>query len=130
MRKKIFGSALSFVSVCGYVHVASAAVCKVNGEIVPCDQIGEKLSAAFAAMTIGMVIMGIVFLGGMIALTVFWIMMIIDAAKNEKESELIAWILVLVFVQILGAIIYYFVRKRPRDRQMALAQGNSFKEKI
>ncbi|MCX6708688.1 MAG: PLDc N-terminal domain-containing protein [Candidatus Woesearchaeota archaeon] len=45
---------------------------------------------------------------------VFWIWMIIDCAKRKglSDSERIAWILVLVFLQVLGAAIYYFAVKR------------------
>lgn len=45
---------------------------------------------------------------------VFWILMIIDAAQRKglSDGERIAWILVLVFIGIIGAIIYYFAVKR------------------
>ncbi|PID52130.1 MAG: hypothetical protein CR972_03685 [Candidatus Moraniibacteriota bacterium] len=49
--------------------------------------------------------------------TVLWIWMIIDAAKNEKNDDLLVWILILVFLQFIGAVVYYFVRKRPRDQK-------------
>lgn len=41
---------------------------------------------------------------------VFWIMMIVDCAKRDfkGDSEKIVWILVLVFLGIIGALIYYF----------------------
>jgi prolipoprotein diacylglyceryltransferase len=67
------------------------------------------------AFLLPMLVIGL-FFAAMIALTVFWILMIIDAAKNEKDNDLVAWIVILVFLQCLGAVIYYFVRKRPRDR--------------
>jgi len=49
---------------------------------------------------------------------VFWILMIIDAAqrKSLSDGERIAWILVLVFVGIIGAIIYYFAVKKGKKR--------------
>ncbi|MBI4146839.1 PLDc N-terminal domain-containing protein [Candidatus Woesearchaeota archaeon] len=49
-----------------------------------------------------------------IALTVFWILMIIDCAKRKQlaDSERIAWILVLVFLGFIGASVYYFAVKR------------------
>ena len=49
-----------------------------------------------------------------IALTVFWVLMIIDCATRKKlsDSERVAWILVLVFLHFLGASIYYFAVKR------------------
>lgn len=44
---------------------------------------------------------------------VFWLLMLIDCLKRDfkKDVEKIAWILVLIFLHILGAIIYYFVVK-------------------
>jgi len=49
-----------------------------------------------------------------IALTVFWIMMIIDCAqrKNLTDGERVVWILVLVFLGFFGASIYYLAVKR------------------
>jgi len=42
---------------------------------------------------------------------VFWIAMLIDCLKREfKEPiEKIAWVLAIFFLNILGAIVYYFV---------------------
>ena len=42
---------------------------------------------------------------------VFWIKMIIDCAKREFENsnEKIVWILVVVLLQVLGAIVYWAV---------------------
>jgi drug/metabolite transporter (DMT)-like permease len=49
---------------------------------------------------------------------VFWILMIIDAAQRKglSDGERIAWILVLVFIGIIGALIYYFAVKRNSKR--------------
>jgi Phospholipase_D-nuclease N-terminal len=47
----------------------------------------------------------------------FWIWMIVDCIKHEtSDSTKIAWILVLVFTGIIGAPIYFFVRRLPRRR--------------
>jgi type VI protein secretion system component VasK len=45
---------------------------------------------------------------------VFWILMIIDCAtrKFKDNIEKVVWIIVIVFLHILGALIYYFVVKR------------------
>lgn len=50
---------------------------------------------------------------------VLWIMMIVDAAKRDfpGPNDKIVWILIIVLAQFLGAIIYYFVIKRPADKQ-------------
>lgn len=45
---------------------------------------------------------------------VFWILMIVDCAtrKFRDSTEKIVWMIVIVFLQIIGALIYYFVVKR------------------
>ncbi|HPA47395.1 MAG TPA: PLDc N-terminal domain-containing protein [bacterium] len=50
---------------------------------------------------------------------VFWIWMIIDCAMNEPSegNDKIIWILIIVLVQIIGALIYFFVR-RPRRMEL------------
>ena len=50
---------------------------------------------------------------------VFWIWMLVDCARRDfkKSDEKFIWVLITVFVQIIGAIIYYFVVKR-KDKKM------------
>ena len=54
-----------------------------------------------------------------LALTAFWIWMIIEAATKEpaEESNKIVWVLVVVLLHWLGAAIYYFVRRPERIRK-------------
>ena len=44
---------------------------------------------------------------------IFWIWMIIDCAKRKfkKDIDKVVWILVIVFLSVLGATIYYFAVK-------------------
>ncbi|MGA2134052.1 MAG: PLD nuclease N-terminal domain-containing protein [Bryobacteraceae bacterium] len=46
----------------------------------------------------------------------FWIWMLIDCATKEPSvgNDKILWILVIALTHIVGAVIYYFVRRRPR----------------
>lgn len=46
-------------------------------------------------------------------LFVFWLWMLIDCLKRDfkRDYEKIVWVLVMIFLHILGAIIYYFVVK-------------------
>ena len=59
------------------------------------------------------VIIGFFVLSG-IALFIFWLWMLIDCIKRDftKSNDKIVWILVIIFTQIIGAIIYYFVVKK------------------
>ncbi len=100
-------------SLCGlfvFAHTVCAE-CTLNGEVVPCEDLSPWLFA------MPFLVSGAMFIIMMPAL-IFWIWMIIDAAKNEKNNDAIIWILILVFLHILGAVIYYFVRKRPRKSEV------------
>lgn len=50
--------------------------------------------------------------------TIFWVWMIIDCATNEPSSDTnkIVWILVIVLTHLIGAAIYFFVRRPERRR--------------
>lgn len=43
----------------------------------------------------------------------FWIWMVVDCAKRDfkKDIDKVVWILVIVFLNVLGAAVYYFVVK-------------------
>ena len=82
------------------------AECTLNGEIVPCEDIPKWPFA----------LMGLFFIVMMLFL-VFWIWMLVDVIRNEKNNDLIMWLLILFFGSFLGAVIYYFVRKRGRVTQ-------------
>jgi hypothetical protein len=53
-----------------------------------------------------------------IALTAFWIWMIVDAATREPREghDRLIWVLITVFVYPIGAIIYYLIRRPERIR--------------
>jgi hypothetical protein len=49
--------------------------------------------------------------------SIFWIWMLIDALVNEPTTEQkILWFLVIFFLHIIGALIYFFVRRGGRAR--------------
>jgi len=67
---------------------------------------------------IGALIGGIIFLIFLMIIVfalifIFWIWMLIDCLKRnfKKENDKIVWVLVIIFLHIIGAIIYYFVVK-------------------
>ncbi len=45
---------------------------------------------------------------------VFWIMMLVDAAKRKfkQSEEKIVWVIIIALLGIIGALVYYFVVKR------------------
>lgn len=59
------------------------------------------------------------FLGmlGLAALA-FWIWMLVDCMRREPPESLekLTWALVILLGTIVGALVYYLIRKLPRDR--------------
>ena len=49
----------------------------------------------------------------------FWIWMLVDCATKEPSegNDKLIWILVIVFTNLIGALIYFLVRRPERIRQ-------------
>lgn len=90
--------------------VLAEATCKINNQVVPCDQLPQWFSWAPWVMFI-------IFLPLSILFFIFWIKMLIHAIEHQKENKVV-WVLVIVLLQVLGAIIYYFTEKRPSDKKL------------
>jgi hypothetical protein len=60
--------------------------------------------------------MMVVWIVGLVA-TAFWLWMLIDALVNEPTTnDKILWFLVIFFLHVIGAIIYFAVRRSGRSR--------------
>ena len=71
--------------------------------------------AAARGVGAGIAGLGLVFLILAILATVFWIWMLIDCLTSSREAiEKLIWLLVIFFLHILGALIYYFVGRNQR----------------
>lgn len=92
----------------------SEGVCEINGEIVPCDEFFERAGPFFIIFTTISIIVGLVAFA-------FWLWMLIDAVSNQEEDKVI-WILVILFVNTLGAIIYYFAARGPRIKNNSISE--------
>ena len=70
------------------------------------DFVGMPGFGMFVGFGVAAVLIGVL-------LFVFWLWMLVDCLKRDfnKDVEKVAWILVMIFLHILGAIIYYFVVK-------------------
>jgi len=119
MLKTITKSAL-FSSVTLWLWSVSAqlalaqAKCYKSGVEVPCEELAKSVKSFFA-WGIG----GFLFVFALIILaTVFWIMMIIHAARHPINNKGI-WIVVMIFTGIIGALIYYFAVKRKFSQQFS-----------
>jgi Na+/melibiose symporter-like transporter len=63
----------------------------------------------FAGIDLG----ALLFLVCGLLLFLFWLAMLIDCVKRETNDR-IGWILVLVFLGVIGAPLYFFARKLTR----------------
>jgi drug/metabolite transporter (DMT)-like permease len=82
------------------IQTASAA-CMVNGKEVPCSSFPWWIFVVIFAVAIFFFI--------------FWIRMLVHAIKTESENKAV-WIILIVLLQVLGAIIYYFAVKRKSNQ--------------
>ena len=51
-----------------------------------------------------------------VTLFIFWLWMLIDAIKHSPEKTKLIWVIVIIFTQIIGAFVYYFVEKKHRHK--------------
>ena len=53
-----------------------------------------------------------------VALTVFWIWMLVHAIQNKglSDGEKVGWVLAIVFLHFLGSVLYFFIG-RPKTNQ-------------
>ena len=55
---------------------------------------------------------------GLLALLgfLFWLWMLVDCATKESDqgNTKIVWIIIIVFTNFIGAVIYFFVQRRQR----------------
>jgi Co/Zn/Cd efflux system component len=69
------------------------------------------------ALGAGIVIFFLIFALAIFSM-VFWILMLVDVVqrKFKKEDEKVVWILIIALLGIVGALVYYFVVKRPNKK--------------
>lgn len=48
-----------------------------------------------------------------LGLAVFWLWMLIDCLANQSEDKLV-WFLVIFFLNLLGAFLYYWLARKKR----------------
>ena len=55
--------------------------------------------------------------GFAVFIIIFWIAMLIDCLQRKKFEDKLAWVLVLIFLNVLGSVLYYFlVRRKGKKR--------------
>ena len=55
---------------------------------------------------------GLVVIGVIVFLSIFWIWMLVDAITSSlPPTEKLLWVLVILFTHILGATLYFFIAR-------------------
>jgi hypothetical protein len=67
-----------------------------------------------------------IFLLMLIFLFIFWITMIIDCCKRkfEKGEERLIWLLILLFTNLIGTLVYYFLIGRYNPQGILDKEGH------
>lgn len=75
----------------------------------------KTMITLLAFLGVAELVLMLLFLPVSLALFAFWLWMLIHAIQNRglNDSERIVWVIVIVFVNLIGALIYFFVG-RPR----------------
>ena len=76
----------------------------------------QDVTGSAGAGIIGLLLLLVVAVVGL-ACFAFWLWMLIHAIKNKglTDTEKLIWVLVILFLHVLGALIYFFVG-RPKAR--------------
>lgn len=72
------------------------------------------IGAIIGTLAILFILLWVFVIGIAVFAFVFWILMLVDCAQRnfKKDADKIAWILVIIFTYLIGALIYYFIVKR------------------
>ncbi len=78
---------------------------------LPPDAVGLGVGIAIVLLIGGLIVLGI-------ALFALWLWMLVDCAQAPEppgdSNHRLVWILILVFTGWIGALLYFFLVRRPR----------------
>jgi hypothetical protein len=79
-----------------------------------------ELIAGFGVLLVIILIAGV-----SLALTVFWIWMLVDAIQNKglTDGEKTGWVLAIVFFHFIGSLLYLFIGRPKRNVVPASGTG-------
>jgi predicted PurR-regulated permease PerM len=55
--------------------------------------------------------LGLLFLGIALFAVFFWIWMLVDCLSRKRFKDKLAWVIVLIFLNLIGAVLYYILVK-------------------
>jgi prolipoprotein diacylglyceryltransferase len=75
-------------------------------------------------MITGIISLFFIAICGIIALLacIFWIWMLVDAIQNKglTDGEKVGWVLAVVFLHIIGALLYFFIARSKRNTPLTI----------
>ena len=75
---------------------------------------------AFGGAALVLIALILLFVALGLVITAFWVWMLVDCANSPMvTSDKTAWILIILFTNILGAVLYFFI---PRGERMRAAR--------
>lgn len=83
------------------------------------DDGASAAGGAAAGVLVFFMLLMLVIWVGVILLWVFWLVMIIDIAKRDwkNDGDRAAYLVLVIFLNIIGALIYYFAVKKHLDHK-------------
>lgn len=71
--------------------------------------------------TLGPIVSIVALVAVSVLLIIFWVSMIASAVKNSRLSNggRVTWVLVIVILELLGAVIYYFAVHKPGSAKLS-----------
>jgi len=56
--------------------------------------------------------------------TIFWIWMLVDCVTREPDtgSTRLIWVIIIIFTSVLGAILYFVIRRPERMREESVCK--------
>ena len=101
-----------FSKIFSLILVSALAVTIVNafGPTKDSSEILNFMGMPALGLFVGV---GLLVLMGVLFLFFFWFLMLIDCLKRDfkKDNEKLVWVLVILFLQMVGALLYYFIVK-------------------
>ncbi|MBS3051919.1 MAG: PLDc_N domain-containing protein [Candidatus Aenigmarchaeota archaeon] len=61
-----------------------------------------------------MLILMLLVLGLTVFIIVFWMWMLVDCLQRKKFNDKLVWVIVLIALNVIGAVLYYFIAKEEK----------------
>jgi Phospholipase_D-nuclease N-terminal len=81
-------------------------------------------------LAFGLASMELLIIGFALLAVPFWIWMLVDCATNEEDqNQKIVWVIIIAVVGLIGAPLYFFVRKLPRKARAEQSRTSRYSQR-